>query len=554
MNNDCDHLRLTPECGICSCMIRRHERVIANPCLTRVDGFQLCRYQDCSRCFTSPEFAPVHYDCYVMFKENSNIKNPNVLHRTLWIIAAWKKPWLGARPLHLPYRHVDVGGLEIAAEAFGLPELSRLSKLPIELLDSIHDYSEDSLLWRCVSALKSAADASNLDDEPSSIIPLATILSWERYGGIQSAAPKSLPPVMRVTMDADSISKVERLAMHPQYAGECHKHFAYIVTDGDIETEPANSASPKNGRLRLQLTRGQCAPPIWNTPAPFSLSRNGVPGQFSWRRFYVIEMAAVRGITFFFLKGELFGIHAHYSEEESALSTYERFPFRLKPNIIWIYLPVSRGDPITHLALTGNQQSHFRILGPTILGSQIIGMINFTGYSFLKAAPITLSYAEPQEGRSVWLFNKDSNRTCMPNSYAVPVGPSNFGASIYCSHANLEHVSSATIFHRPDDQTCRGILFQYLDGTSQTVGQCRMHFDRTVTVVNPQAFCFRITFQPSTPTHAFFRHHITLKHNAQHHQAGWRCFPMDGSVVFWFTEKTTSLCIGPAFKAEDKGR
>ncbi|KAM7209802.1 hypothetical protein V8F06_014817 [Rhypophila decipiens] len=111
---DNGHLGLYPRCGICADMLLRHERVIAlfgnrdstsyrghtqpfafpqpGHTIIRVDS----RYPDCRKCAASPEFAPVHFDCFEIFRQRCSVSASSVLDR-LWILASWRNPWRGAQ-------------------------------------------------------------------------------------------------------------------------------------------------------------------------------------------------------------------------------------------------------------------------------------------------------------------------------------------------------------------------------------------------------------------------------------------------------------------------
>ena len=129
---------------------------------------------------------------------------------------------------------MHVGVLKQATESLGLPDLF---DLPAELLDQIHDNSKGYFFWRCVSALKLALDESEDLDDTLAVLRLDSIVSWERHGPLEMALGATLPPIIRITMDVDGISKVERLPTVPSYDGECHKHFAYIVVYEEVMSE-----------------------------------------------------------------------------------------------------------------------------------------------------------------------------------------------------------------------------------------------------------------------------------------------------------------------------
>lgn len=258
-------------------------------------------------------------------------------------------------------------------------------------------------------------------------------------------------------------------------------------------------------------------------------------------------MNSITGITFFFYEGELFGVHPHYSDEESALSTYERFPVWLRPQIVWNYLPISKSDPITALGTIVSEQEEgppIGVLGPTKLDFRIRTATKLTGITAIgpqfmarapvqcssKFAPITLIYAEIQEGRSTWLSSRDSSHYVLPSPPIAPIIPRLNGQTAYWSAAPLENVSSAVIFYDPSNLNCRGILFHYLDGACRAIGQCRLHVDPTVVVVKPPSFCFRAE-APSTSSTGV---EVTFRHDDQHDDSEeWKCYPMQGYVDFW---------------------
>lgn len=49
----------------------------------------------------------------------------------------------------------------------------------------------------------------------------------------------------------------------------------------------------------------------------------------------------------------------------------------------------------------------------------------------------------------------------------------------------MRGVTAATVFTKPGDDLCRGILFHYKNGAQRTVGQCRIGHDESTTVEDP---------------------------------------------------------------------
>lgn len=146
--------------------------------------------------------------------------------RRLWVRSAWRFPWRGAQPLDLSGRKLDSGALKRTAEISGL---SGMCRLPCELFDMIHLYARRSLFWRCISAIQLASFVTGTAPGPHFDVQLSNVLSWKRNGDIEYIEPKTQPPIIRLTIDSDGISRVERLSSAPVYSGECNNSHRTIV-------------------------------------------------------------------------------------------------------------------------------------------------------------------------------------------------------------------------------------------------------------------------------------------------------------------------------------
>lgn len=196
--------------------------------ITRVDGRLLCRYPDCKTCAASPEFAPIHSDCFEIFRQQCSVSTSGALDR-LWTLAAWRNPWRGAQPIYLSAPIVDK---DILRTISGFCGLRRLYTLPSELLEIIRQYSRHSLLWRCVPALQLAAYVSATKPNPLLTIPLRELLFWDHSGKFERlTGSQSRHLTLRLTIDSAGISKLERLPKPPIYIGEYTNRFAFIVQD-----------------------------------------------------------------------------------------------------------------------------------------------------------------------------------------------------------------------------------------------------------------------------------------------------------------------------------
>ena len=130
--------------------------------ITMVYGRLLCRYPDCRTCAASPEFTPIHFDCFEIFKQRCRVSASDAFSR-LGILATWRNLWRGAQPIHISAPALYKDTLKTISLLCGLP---LLCTLPLELLETIWYYSEHSLLWRCIPAVQLAAYVSTTNPEP----------------------------------------------------------------------------------------------------------------------------------------------------------------------------------------------------------------------------------------------------------------------------------------------------------------------------------------------------------------------------------------------------
>ncbi|KAL7623258.1 hypothetical protein AAE478_006939 [Parahypoxylon ruwenzoriense] len=193
---------------------------------------------------------------------------------------------------------------------------------------------------------------------------LGDILFWKRGGKPEKHNDVSPPPMptMRLTIDSDGISKIERTSDQPSKEVS-HVCFAYIVEQEQTIAKFATQF--KDGLLRLLvLPRGQPTPRIWNTPDPpdLSLCTPYISAYPSWQRFLAVDMGRVAGITFFFSSGRLFGIHTHYSKTSDAMPTYCRFSHRRRRGIVWVYQPIAKHDRLLVLGVRESSQGDLSVL------------------------------------------------------------------------------------------------------------------------------------------------------------------------------------------------
>lgn len=171
----------------------------------------------------------IHLDCYSIFTKECHVDMDG-----LWLHSAWRFPWRGAHPLHISDQHLDSEGLKRTAEAFGL---SGICRLPRELLDIIHCYSNHSLFWRYIPVLQFASCVKETAPKPLTSFQLGQVLSWKRDEYPKYITPEETLPIIRLTIDSEGICRVERLSYAPVYSGECNDSYRTIVQDASDVAE-----------------------------------------------------------------------------------------------------------------------------------------------------------------------------------------------------------------------------------------------------------------------------------------------------------------------------
>ncbi|KAJ8130984.1 hypothetical protein O1611_g2643 [Lasiodiplodia mahajangana] len=321
--------------------------------------------------------------------------------RRLWVAAAWRTPWRGASPLSFP---IDAAGFPSLKALCDTCKLPQIYNLPLELLRIIQSYSEHALLWRGALAFELAACISCQTLSSLSTLPLKDIIFWER--GKQPQVTSSLPPLplIRIVVDAAGVSKIERVSVNP-YKGECSSSRVYIV-----EREQAISeykAQFKDGFLRLKLASSS-SPAIWNTANPPALQlcrAYEIESLTQYQRFFTVELAGIRGITFFFSLHQLYSLHIHRSSTLCALPSLQRVPPRRCKSISWCYLPIAKRDRIVVLGVRISPNGSLNLLvrmkkaGDVIVGPYIPSPAEDLCLGW--HAPITLVHREPEEGRPI---------------------------------------------------------------------------------------------------------------------------------------------------------
>ncbi|KAM7193223.1 hypothetical protein V8F33_007923 [Rhypophila sp. PSN 637] len=164
-------------------------------------------------------------------------------------------------------------------------------------------------------------------------------------------------------------------------------------------------------------------------------------------------------------------------------------------------------------------------------------------------APLTLVWAQPMDGYHVpflGAYSPEQAETPPTSLFQMKT----FGRSpiddiypTYTSSAPLDSVMSTQVFYT-ERRLCRCIIFIYLNGGAQAVGECRVGVDSSKRCLQPTLISFCNTPYPHetrrrTP---FTRLQVEFKHGAAETDGktvtaseAWETRPMRGVAKFYFT-------------------
>ncbi|KUI63587.1 hypothetical protein VM1G_10402 [Cytospora mali] len=567
------HLGLSPWCNACeddilqgesTILFLGHEKVMfraltrpfdlppLGPATTKVNGFLLCQNLRCRTCDTSPECAAVHYQCFKTFVKYCELPIYQALDY-LWTIAFFRRPWAKTPRLYLkPQRRVNYG--ELRRIAYNT-DLAGLQSMPLELLDMIRQFSPHTYLWRLITVLDLSRRATT-SAQPLSTLALQSIESWKRGEQPAIVLNKSRTAV-RIIIDSDGIRKIECLSAQPGFVQESSSHQAYIVEEAARLS--GVKVHIKDGLLRLHLPSSTISLPIWDTPCPPKLADCYFQPKLRqhWQRFRTANLEETRGMTFFYSMGRICGIYAHSLTETCALSIFERFSKTLQPYLVWIYLPIARKDRIIELGTrkVTNDGLCIRVCtelsGVSVLGPHYQSATDDRW--FCSSKPVSLAFNEPSDNQrspvSLGAYNPSCSATEEPRQLEpLHYEQQHIGHFTYFSSAPLNEIYCAYVFEDEGNGLCRGILFEYISGGSQAVGQCRLGVDLRRKYILPSAICFRTSSWKDCRGRHLYGVQVDLgvcSASSHPSQETWQCRVLSDArtLHFWFTEERSVLCI-----------
>ncbi|KAH6984428.1 hypothetical protein BKA56DRAFT_654838 [Ilyonectria sp. MPI-CAGE-AT-0026] len=447
----------------------------------------------------------VHAGCFDLFmKFMKKCTSQDKLDR-LYTLASWTRPWSAVSSLHLdPQTNVPRGIYMLAK----FKDMQHIASVPLEIALLIHDYSRLGMIWRYASLLDRLRMLSKADFQLSSL-SLREISSWER-GGLPTVLTGRSRGIIRLTIDSQGLSKIERLRERPNHQAGSSTALAYVVEPekrlGNITVDFKAWPGPKEIFDRIyKLHKGSI---IWGyLPLP--------PGDSI----------------------ETFGARIPPVPNSPNASSY-LFRMTLSGDIALGLLPVSGERDV----VLGNGPN------PTLISYRQDS--DDPSYYRSHYIPQSSKYLTALQSPTYNLLGTHSSKKRpFRFNHTPPRGEPPF-ENAYFSSAPLEGVTWVHIFEDKDDKVCLGMILEYANGSERAIGQCRFGLDRVTTVANPSRICFaeykyrrKGPIQPrrSPPRMRmrFFSDDDYERHKSNDHKTTWKPFPVKGVIEFWFNDLGT---------------
>lgn len=97
---------------------------------------------------------------------------------------------------------------------------------------------------------------------------------------------------------------------------------------------------------------------------------------------------------------------------------------------------------------------------------------------------------------------------------------------------------------------CRGLVLRYGDGTTRTLGQCRVGIDEEVHTQKPVGLCYMNMVDDGSVALEFLADgaephagHVSGDDGDEEEEDGWACHAMEGGITFWFIASYARMMI-----------
>ncbi|KAF5971320.1 hypothetical protein FBULB1_9280 [Fusarium bulbicola] len=593
---DAVHVAIRSICGLCSQVIARYEWAIAllnsqghrhgtrpGYCTKRfpfpeergitVKGglYPLCNGEHCRDCKGSPESVTMHSECYCFFLQTYHDKP--ALER-VWVAAAWRIPWVVRSSQSMPHigfiEHGLVSISSSTAEALGMPQLATL---PSEVLQLIAAYSRESILWKYLVIRTRAEELSMFDesiskDDDDMQYNLGTVKKWHRGqdAELDEDSPESF--VFRLILDSHGLLGIERLPDWPEYRNcRYQTSYKYFFIDSDEAKRTWVYFRGKFGKARMRLSPSLSRPvQLWDIPSPPGPSTKGrevllVPRRTDATCIRTLDLRNITGITFFYYRGTLMGLHAHTLEDPTALSTVKDILPDYEPNLVWIYMPIAHGDRIMRFGLRSWRNDreepashHMALLMTTKLAGDFSIGPSFNDEDrnfFFKGTPTVLFHNTPAKG-GITLLGLAGDET--QEGLRAPRFPIislsidqliNGGAAITVD-VPLKNAVRIDLFNERSTGYMRGFLLEYKNGAQRSAGQCRVGVDEVIVCHRPVSFCYRTVYGDALDENKHYTVICGSDTGIEHYGHGfdngpWKCSDLELYAKVWCDDVTSDL-------------
>ncbi|KAL6790293.1 hypothetical protein GGI42DRAFT_347120 [Trichoderma sp. SZMC 28013] len=494
------------------------------------------------------ESVTIHAECFNLFRRNC--PDDQAAPR-LFLAGRWRSPWEGAPKFILSIKSDVTSLIRLAAIACNIPPLERM---PTELKRLVWDdlIAQPCAITRYYSVASLAADSSCQPFDGQISIPIAKVAHWERGQG-PASEEEVLPPVIRIIIDYQGISRIERLAKRPKELSQPSDTELYIVESQEKLQHIKVQFQSGLARLRYHEDGKAIRFIPWDTPSPPVIKHvlsptAGRPPHASVIQFSTIEVSKITGLTFFLTwannyssprgAGPQFFLHAHTSKEPSARSTFDKLLYPQDWAGVWHYVPFPHDDRLTCFGIEHESETSLKVLfrfekaGDVMVGIHYDRYHNRTQALWPASDRLRLICGLSQTSSVITLDahatgdHKPGQRFRLP--FRRSVVP--FGHGGCLSWAPLEHVARLRLFTDEDAGICRGLLLEYEDGGQRSVGECRVGLDVQQAYVRPVCLCIgRMSGYP--------RWSIEVRVDGQaehtHTERNWQCYEMRGTLVSW---------------------
>ncbi|KAL6806156.1 hypothetical protein J3E68DRAFT_36877 [Trichoderma sp. SZMC 28012] len=494
------------------------------------------------------ESATLHTECFNLFRRNC--PDDQVAPRLL-LAGRWRSPWEGAPKFILTVKSDVTSLIRLAAIACNLPQLELM---PMELKRLVFEelITQPCALTRYYSVVSLATDSCRQPLDEHFTMPIAKVAHWERGQGPPSAE-EVLPPVIRIIIDSQGISRIERLAKRPEALSQPSDTELYIVESQ--ETLKHVQVHFQSGLARLKHWGDGKALSLlpWDTPSPPVVEHllsptAGRPSHASVMQFATIDGSKISGITFFLTwanhyasprpAGPQFFMHAHTPKEPSARSTFDKLLYPQDWAGVWNYVPFPHNDRLICFGIEHESDTNLKVLfrfekaGDVMVGIQYDRYPNRTQTVWAANAKLQLICGLSQSGSVITLDAEADGSQTPDRPFRLPfrqtVVPYSHGGCL--SWAPLEHVARLRLFTDEDAGICRGLLLEYEDGGQRAVGECRVGLDVERAYERPVGLCIG---RKSGFSRWSIRVRIDRQAEHMHSERNWQCYPMRGTLVSW---------------------